>query len=299
MSKTERIEEFYKRKLGWVPDDFHNQIGHFNVFELDPFVGEGARPVPYVRRDFYKVMLVKGKGKVHYADRKIEVKRQALSFSNPKIPYKWENTDQIEGGFFCIFNDDFFSQFGNITQYNVFHPQGNHIFELDDIQAEKVERVFRQMLTEINSNYNFKYDLLKALTFELIHFGMKLEPSLHLQQKNKTASERIASLFLELLERQFPIDENHSKIDFRTASDFAKQLNVHVNHLNRSVKKVTDKTTTQIIADRILREAKILLEQSAWNISEISFVLGFTEATHFNNFFKKHTGMTPSKFRSL
>lgn len=51
------------------------------------------------------------------------------------------------------------------------------------------------------------------------------------------ASTRISSLFLGLLQRQFPIDENHQSLQFRSASDFAMQLKVHVNHLNRAVKK--------------------------------------------------------------
>ncbi len=113
------------------------------------------------------------------------------------------------------------------------------------------------------------------------------------------ASQRISNLFLELLERQFPIDENHKELNLRTASDFAQQLNVHVNHLNRAVKETTDKTTSQIIGERISRESKILLKHSAWNVSEIAYALGFTEVTHFNNFFKKHVELSPLKFRNV
>jgi AraC-like DNA-binding protein len=72
-----------------------------------------------------------------------------------------------------------------------------------------------------------------------------------------------------------------------------------VNHLNRSIKENTDKTTSQIIADRILRESKILLKHSSWNVSEIAYALGFTEVTHFSNFFKKHTMLSPLKFRAV
>ena len=85
----------------------------------------------------------------------------------------------------------------------------------------------------------------------------------------------------------------------RIASDFASQLNVHVNHLNRAVKDTAEKTTSQIITERILQEAKILLKHSPWNVSEIAYALGFTETTHFNNFFKKHVQLSPLKFRSI
>lgn len=106
-------------------------------------------------------------------------------------------------------------------------------------------------------------------------------------------------MFLELLERQFSIDDTHQTVSLRSASDFANQLNVHVNHLNRAVKEITQKTTTQIIAERLLREAKVLLKHTAWTVSEIAYALGFKEPTHFNNFFKKQVQLSPLKFRNI
>jgi AraC-like DNA-binding protein len=299
MNKVETIEDFYKRKFDWMPENLKNEIGHFNVFRLEPFIGDKAQPVPYKRRDFYKIMLVEGHSKVYYADKVIEVKKQALSFSNPQIPYKWEHLDNIRSGAFCIFNQHFFHQFGSLNQYSVFQPNGTHLFELTDEQAKKIAAFFERIFEEINSEYVHKYDVLRNIVFELLHFAMKMEPSSSFDKQQINASQRISTLFLELLERQFPIDEVHPKIQFRTASDFAGQLNVHVNHLNRSVKDTTEKTTSQIIAERILQESKILLKHSAWTVSEIAYALGFTEVTHFNNFFKKHTQTSPLKFRNV
>jgi len=299
MGKVETIEEFYKKKFDWIPDNLRNEIGHFNIFKLPPYV-EGQPPsIPYKRRDFYKVMLVMGNSQVHYADRVYEVKKQALSFSNPLIPYKWEHLDRIRSGVYCIFNQHFFHQYGNLNQYSVFQPEGTHLFELTDEQAATVNSYFQRMFEEINSEYKHKYDLLRTIVFELIHFALKMQPTAKIHEQPIKASRRISSLFLELLERQFPIDENHQAIQFRSASDFAAQLNVHVNHLNRAVKETTDKTTSQIIGERILQEAKILLKHSPWNVSEIAYALGFSETTHFNNFFKKHVELSPLKFRNI
>jgi AraC family transcriptional regulator, transcriptional activator of pobA len=299
MGKVETIEEFYKRKFDWMPDNVRNGIGHFNVFKLDPFVGDRAQPVPYKRRDYYKIMLVIGNSEVHYADKVIEVKKQALSFSNPQIPYKWEHLDNIREGYFCIFNQYFFHQYGNLSQYEVFQPNGTHIFELTDEQVNKVQSVFERMFEEINSDYAHKYDLLRTLVFELLHFAMKMQPTEAFDKQPMHAAQRISTLFLELLERQFPIDDNHQTVGLRSASDFARQLNIHVNHLNRALKETTEKTTSQLIAERILQESKILLKHSAWTVSEIAYALGFTEVTHFNNFFKKHIRLSPLKFRNV
>jgi len=299
MSKVETIEEFYQNKFAWMPDNIRNEIGHFNVFKLEPFVGENAKSIPYKRRDYYKIMLVMGQSQVHYADRVFQVQRQALSFSNPQIPYKWEHRDTIRSGVFCIFNTHFFHQYGNLNQYAIFQPGGTHIFELTDEQVDQVAVFYKRMFEEINSDYIYKYDVLRTIVFELIHFAMKLQPSATLDKQPLNASQRIATLFLELLERQFPIDDTHRQISLRTASDYAQQLHVHVNHLNRAVKEITEKTTTQLIAERLVQEAKILLKHSAWTVSEIAYTLGFKETTHFNNFFKKHVSISPLQFRTV
>lgn len=299
MRKVETIEEFYKRKFNSVPNGLHNGIGHFNVFKLDPYVGANAKPVPYARRDFFKISLTLGNGKVHFADKIYEVQKQAMTFSNPFIPYKWEHTDNIACGFFCIFDQQFFHKFGNLNQYSVYQPGGNRVFELSDEQVKYVQTVFKRMFEEIDSAYIHKYDVLRTLVMELIHFALKMEPTAKCDKQPVNASQRISNLFLELLERQFPIDENHQSLSLRSASDFASQLNVHVNHLNRAVKETTGKTTSQIIAERVLQEAKILLKHSPWNVSEIAYALGFGETTHFNNFFKKHTTLSPLKFRNI
>ncbi len=297
MQSIETIEEFYQRKISWIPENLRNEIGHFNVFKVVPVAPGQSSQVPYKRRDFFKITLMVGPNKVQYADKVIEVQKQALVFSNPFIPYKWEDLSKIESGYFCIFNQHFFHQFGNLNQYSVFQPGGEHLFELTDEQVTQVRTIFEKMFEEIGSDYIHKYDVLRNMVFELLHFAMKMQASTRFDKQHINASQRISTMFMELLERQFPIEENHPKVNLRTASDFARQLNIHVNHLNRAIRETTDKTTSQIIAERVLQEAKILLKHSQWNVTEIAYALGFTELTHFNNFFKKQVGTSPLKFR--
>ena len=58
------------------------------------------------------------------------------------------------------------------------------------------------------------------------------------------------------------------------------------------------KTTTDVISTRIIQEAKILLKQTDWNVSEIAYCLGFEEVAHFSNFFRKQTTLSPLAFRA-
>ncbi|MEJ7664064.1 MAG: helix-turn-helix domain-containing protein [Hymenobacter sp.] len=106
------------------------------------------------------------------------------------------------------------------------------------------------------------------------------------------------ALFLELLERQFPLDSPARPLRLRTASDYAACLSVHVNYLNRTVRTLTGKPTTAHIAERILGEAKVLLRHTTWPVADIAHGLGFAYPTYFNNFFKQHTGLTPTALRA-
>ncbi|WP_299287147.1 helix-turn-helix transcriptional regulator [uncultured Mucilaginibacter sp.] len=281
-----------------MPDNLKKEIGHFNVFKLDDFVGRHSKPIPYSRKDYYKISLIIGKNRVHYADKVMEIEHQALLFANPKIPYNWEQLDENQSGFFCVFTEAFFNRFGNLKEYPVFQPNGTPIFSLSEKEAVSIVAIYKKMFEEINSDYTYKYDVLRNLVFELVHLALKMQPAVSIYNSSN-AADKISSLFLELLERQFPIESPSQKFSLRSASDFAGQLSIHVNHLNRALKETTQKTTSAIIAERVAQEAKMLLKYTNWNVAEIAYCLGFEEPTHFNNFFKKNMQQTPSQFRSV
>ncbi|TFF34637.1 helix-turn-helix domain-containing protein [Mucilaginibacter psychrotolerans] len=298
MATTETLEDFYKQKFNWLPDNLSQDIGHFNVFRTEDCYMPGAKPVVYSRRDFYKVSLFRGKGVVHYADKSIEMEGSALVFFNPFVPYTFENLNQQHSGAFCIYKESFFNDMmrSNVHELPMFAPGANPVYMLTDEQDKYVYAMFEKMLAEINSDYRYKYDLLRNYITELIHYAMKIQPSDRLY-KHPDANSRITSVFTELLERQFPIESPAQRFGLRSAKDFAEQLSVHVNHLNRAIRQTTGKTTTDHIMERLASEAKALLRHTNWNVSEISYSLGFEEPAHFNNFFKKQTQTTPSAFR--
>jgi AraC family transcriptional regulator, transcriptional activator of pobA len=298
MPKSESLEEFYRQKMNVIPKNLQQDIGHFNVFRLEDCVGPNAKDVKYSRREYYKVTLIRGKNLYHYADRSFEIEGTALIFFNPRVPYTWEPVAGQLSGYFCIFREGFFNgnMRGSISELPMFAPGGKPVYILDKAQDKQVSQLFTKMLDEIGSDYKYKYDLLRNLVNEVIHFALKLEPSETIYD-HPDANSRITALFIELLERQFPIETTSQRFTLRSAKDFAAQLAVHVNHLNRSIKQTTGKTTSEHIFERMISEAKALLKHTNWNVSEIAYCLGFEEPAHFNNFFKKLSGTTPTSFR--
>lgn len=300
MAKPETIEELYQQKFNWLPDNLQQDIGHFNVFRLEDCIGQGKEPIKYSRRDYYKITFIRGRNVYHYADKSLEINGTTLMFFNPQVPYNWESLSDDPTGFFCIFKEAFFTEKirGNLSELPMFAIGGKPAYVLNDGQDGQVSQLFQKMLAEIASDYPYKYDLLRNYVTELIHYALKMQPTETLYQHTDSKS-RITAVFTELLERQFPIESPAQRFKMRSARDFAEQLSVHVNHLNRSIRETTGKTTTDHIAERLTSEAKALLKHTDWNISEISYTLGFEEPAHFNNFFKKQTHLTPSAFRTV
>ena len=300
MQKSQSLAEFYQAKMQWMPENLQQDLAHFNVFRLDDFVGPHAPAIPYSRKDFYKISLVVGHNRYHYADKVVAIEGSALLFANPLVPYHWEPVGTPPTGFFCIFTEAFLHQFvaGGVGSLPVFQPGGQPVYVLDEEQRAAAQGLFTKMLAEINSTYAYKYDLLRTHVLELIHGAQKLVPAATLYRADNAAT-RIASLFTELLARQFPIESPGQRVRLRTAQAYADQLAVHVNHLNRALKEVTGKTTTRLLAERLVQEAQALLRHTDWPISRIGYCLGFEEPAHFTHFFRKNTGLVPTAARII
>jgi hypothetical protein len=79
--------------------------GFFNVYKRDTF--SCHMHMPSHLREFYKISLIDGKGRLIYLDKEINIDRPTLFFSNPIIPYAWKADSPRQGGYFCIFTEAF------------------------------------------------------------------------------------------------------------------------------------------------------------------------------------------------
>jgi AraC family transcriptional activator of pobA len=269
----------------------------FKAYEInsnDPVVRD------YSRKDFYKICLNNGKNNVHFADKTFETEGSILFFGNPHIPYSWDILASTFTGYACLFSEDFLKgaqRSESLQQSPLFKLGGTPIFGLDEAQRHYISSIFDKMIAEQSGSYTYKDELIRSYISLLIHEALKLNPA-EGGQTGKNAHVRLTTIFFELLERQFPVESADQPLQLRTAQDYASSLSVHVNYLNRAVKEVTGKSTTTHITERIMTEAKALLQHTNWSIAEVAYALGFDYVTYFNNFFKKNTGQTPTGLRA-
>ena len=278
--------------------EFNNELKlkGFNVFQIE---ADSYVTKIYSRKDFYKICLTTGKSVIHYADKSFEQEGTILFFGNPHIPYSWETISTTYVGYTVLFSEDFFSASDrsvSLQNSPLFKIGGTPILKINEEQRQFLNTIFYKMIEEQKSDYAYKDDLIRNYINLIIHEALKLQPSDHFDQ-HKNAASRLTSVFLELLERQFPIETSERPLQLKTAQDYANALHVHVNYLNRAVKEITAKSTTSHITERIVSEAKALIQHTDWNISDIAYALGFEYVTYFNNFFKRLTGTNPKALR--
>jgi AraC family transcriptional regulator, transcriptional activator of pobA len=279
--------------------DFNTELKlkGFKVFQIED---DSNSTRVYSRKEFYKICITTGKSKIHYADRSFEAEGTVLFFGNPHIPYSWETLSRTYIGYSILFSEDFLypdNRSESLQQSPLFKIDGTPILEISESQREFLNGLFQKMIEEQASEYQYKDDLIRNYIHLILHEALKLRPSENFH-RNKNAAERLTSVFMELLERQFPIETADKALSLKTANDYARHLSVHVNYLNRAVKEVTGKPTSTHISERIIGEAKAMLQHTDWNVAEIAYALGFDYPTYFNNFFKKHTGTTPTILRA-
>ncbi len=284
-----------------LPPGGPRETGHFNVFNVaDLMLGYRDRPpMAFDRRAFYKISLIRGRSRVEYADQAVEVGERGLWFASHRVPYRWLPHDLAQTGYFCVFTDEFLrpAQGGvALDELPVFRAGGCPVLHVSEADYEAIEHIFKKMQQEIASGYAHKYDLLHAYLVELVHIGQKLQPA-PAQALARTAATRLTAQFADLLERQFPLETPQHRLRLRTARAYADGLAVHVNHLNRVLKETTGRTTTALLAGRVAQEARLLLKQTGWSVSEIADSLGFADVAHFCHFFKRQTGLAPGDFR--
>lgn len=287
-----------KEKAARVISEFNNELKlqGFKAFQIEQ---DSSATRTYSRKEFYKICLTTGKSKIHYSDKTFEQEGTILFFGNPHIPYSWETISTTYIGYTILFSEAFFKnseRSESLQQSSFFKIGGTPVLKITEEQRGFLNTIFQKMIAEQESDYVYKDELIRNYISLIIHESLKLEPSENYEQ-NKNAASRLSFVFLELLERQFPIETTAAPLALKAAQHYAQHLNVHVNSLNRAVKEVTGKSTTAHISERILTEAKALLKHTDWSISEIAYSLGFEYPTYFNNFFKKATGTNPKSFR--
>lgn len=163
------------------------------------------------------------------------------------------------------------------------------IVELSETEQKSFELLFMFFEEEFNTKDHIQGEmllvLLKRLLIKSVRIARKLMPDPDMPQ-SKLDTIRQFNLLVEIHFR-----EKHKVVDY------AELLNITPKSLSNLFLKYHTKSPLKVISERICLEGQRLLTFSEKNTNEIAFELGFTEASHFSKFFKKHTGLSPKAYK--
>jgi len=261
---------------------------------------EGDRvQIPLSRNGFYKIWLIENNCRIHVNDEIYTCNEPVLFFANPLVSYAYDSLQKRRSGYWCIFTNEFLTAndpSGKIGTVPALDPAYAAIVFPGPEQLAVIKWLFQQLTKAVKTEFTFRNEMVFNYIQLLIFEGMKVTHK-SMPDRPSEAAGRITRQFLQLLEKQFPIQSPDRPMKLSKAGDFAGPLAIHINHLNAMVRKVTGQTTTQHIAARKITEAKVLLRHTDWTIADISAGLGFEYPNHFNEFFRRNTGTTPLGYR--
>ena len=255
---------------------------------------QGKPDAPH-RHNFYTVIIaLKAKGK-HVIDfHEFALGENQVFFLSPGQVHQMKEESPTVG-YSMVFSSQFLVEnnipLNFIKDLNLFNDFGETPpLLLNPKEMQRVKAYAEEILELQKSVVEFKYEAIGSL-LKLLLIRCNNICAL-LQDFNPTIDGKNATLskFKDLINR-------HHRT-WHATSDYAEELHITPDYLNRIVKSATGKTAKEHIQSRIIVAAKRMLYFSELSQKEIGFELGFSEPANFSAFFKKCVGLSPSQFRA-
>ena len=246
------------------------------------------------KHDFYlTVFFEKGSG-THAIDFKsYSVHPNSVFFLQPEQIHHWEFDEEAEGWIF-FHSEDFYKLYAahfELYQWPFFQSRdANPTLDISPETAVILQQRFAEIMLEYKENTKHSFLKIASLS-QLIYADLArvyAEQATGMVQKNNLYQDHFHR-FIKLLDEKY--------IQHKNASFYASELAMTTKHLHRICLSCAGKSTSQLIAERLILEAKRKLVSDSKSIQEIADELGFENYPYFHLFFKKHAGETPKEFR--
>lgn len=154
------------------------------------------------------------------------------------------------------------------------------LYHMERIAAVNTQKLVMPFMDELIKSH------ITLMFYELASFKQFYERKYVFKSSRK---EEMAVRFIGLIARDF---RKHREVQY-----YAEQMHISRKHLTRSVKEVYELTPKQIIDNKVIGEAKVLLQKTELTISEVMQELNFDDQAAFSKFFKNNTGLSPLSYR--
>lgn len=256
-------------------------------------IGKTYRPL------YFSILIIKRGGlAVRHNLSQYRVEKSSLLFILPNAVYEFS---QVADDFECagiIFNQEFLRQSGiHMNSSDILEAFSEGFQPYYSINETEIETLFQlimhlQATLAAKEGIPFNLQIKKHSFLTLFYETVSIYRQYNAAFKVKLNRPQELSInFLRLL-------ANHFREE-RSVQFYADLLFVTRKHVTETLKDTVGSTAGELIDRAVIMEAKILLRNPLYNIAQVAQELHFSDQFYFAKFFKKHTGQTPSQFRSI
>jgi AraC family transcriptional regulator, transcriptional activator of pobA len=272
----------------------------FSVLYLQEIMKELPLVSVRYRPDFFSFLFIKEAfGSYTIDDLEFDMEPRTVYFTNPGNlrSFEWR---ELNDACLVVFTEAFLKEQVHSDIYRDFSFLLTETVEprvLKPEQFNSIEELYRIIHREYYSNSPYKNKLIGSMLVSLL-FKIK---EFFFQDYNPiyegNRSSQIVKVFKQNLEQHFR-DLVNGKTDSQLrVQDYADKQFLHVNYLSSVISSKTGKSVSAWIADKTIAEAKWMLQNKEISIKEVAGRLGFLEASHFSNYFRKNTSLSPAAYR--
>jgi AraC-like DNA-binding protein len=249
---------------------------------------------PHKHDSYIVVFFTRGVGLHHIDFDSYQVRPGSIFILSPGQVHWWKLSKDAEG-FVFIHSKEFYDRiFVNrkIQDFPFFFlPNNQPAIYLNKIQRNDLEILFELILKKYKGKSSNSIQILGSL-IDLVYLQLA-----ELYQPSTMLTKPKISNYLKVRKLQKLIDDHYLTKKF--PKEYADLMNMSIRHLNRITKESLQKTTGDLIVERILLEAKRMLILKDSPISTIAEDLGYEDHSYFIRMFRKNLGISPKEFQKM
>lgn len=273
-----------------------NVLVDFHIYRNEDANETCSSSMSIHRCNFFQISIDrKSDYSLFHNSQKIQTSDNTIYFVGTGKLVSWNTSNEVKTweGYNIICSHDFLSAGLNNYNFrkefpflNIDNTASINIPPGDDLAYDICERLLYEQ-SNIPTDRNIIRHYLYVLLYTIKRMYTQQYKIPVVQKKSR--EEELARRFEEL------VNENY--LDFKSIKTYADRLFVSPKYLSQVTKNIYGKTAKEMILLRTAEEAKSLLMQTDWTVSQIGSMLEFNDPSNFIKFFKRLTGQGPSQFR--
>jgi AraC family transcriptional activator of pobA len=265
----------------------------FIFLPLEDFMYKNSLVAQPHKSSYYTIMYCRaGNGNVYTDKELICIENQTIACIGSNSVNRFELKENIDG-YILFFTEAFFSlrYNQNVLYYFDFLRNKNACYKY--LSEEKEKEVWSFYMEQIRNEYSERGKGAAGILRSQLHIVLSL------LEKSRNGNTKVLKGISEKSEKFHAFEQLVEKHFSRQKlpSFYANELHISVNYLNRICQESSGSSSGEIIRKRVILEAERLLFHTNMAMSEISDELGFESTSYFSTFFKKHTDISPDRFR--